>query len=120
FRFGVTRPLTGWIPVLIDGLLLSIFAFHHSAFAREPIKRRLASLIPTRLLRSVYVWVASSLLILVYALWQPVGGSIYRIGGWAARVFAVIQLTGLWVVVQTAPPPHPPHLPRSCKSQPDR
>jgi methanethiol S-methyltransferase len=102
FRFGVTRPFTGLIAILIDGLLLSIFAFHHSAFAREPIKRRLASLIPTRLLRSVYVWVASSLLILVYVLWQPVGGSIYRIGGWPAWVFAIIQLTGIWLIAQSA------------------
>lgn len=102
FRFGQTRPLTGWISIAIDGLLLSIFAFHHSAFAREPIQRRLASLIPTRLLRSTYVWIASSLLILTYALWQPVGGTMFRVEGWGAWIFAIVQLTGVWLIAQSA------------------
>src|SRR5262249_29853798 len=102
FRFGVTRPLTGWIAIVIDGLMLSIFAFHHSAFAREPIKRRVASLVPTRLLRSVYVWIASSLLILMYALWQPVGGTIYRVVGWPAWIFAIVQLTGVLLIARSA------------------
>lgn len=102
FRFGITRPFTGWIAIVIDALLLSMFAFHHSAFAREPIKRRLASLIPTSLLRSVYVWIASSLLILTYALWQPVGGTIYRVVGWPGWIFAIVQLTGVLLIARSA------------------
>jgi len=101
-RFGETRPFAGGWSIVVDALLLTVFALHHSAFAREPIKRRLATLVPTRLLRSVYVWVASSLLMLAYVLWQPVGGSIYRIGGWPAWVFAIIQLTGIGLIAQSA------------------
>jgi methanethiol S-methyltransferase len=100
-RFGADRAPTGWTSIAIDGLLLSVFALHHSAFAREPIKKRLARLIPTRLLRSVYVWVASALLILMDFLWQPVGGIIYHVNGWSAWLFAFVQLTGVWLIAQS-------------------
>jgi hypothetical protein len=100
-RFGEDRPPTGWTSIAIDGLLLSVFALHHSAFAREPIKRRLASLIPARLLRSVYVWVASSLLILMDYFWQTVGGVFYRVEGWPAWIFAIVQIAGVWLIAQS-------------------
>jgi protein-S-isoprenylcysteine O-methyltransferase Ste14 len=100
-RFGEDRPATGWTTIAIDGLLVSVFALHHSAFAREPIKKRLASLIPARLLRSVYVWVASTLLILMDLFWQPVGGIVYRVDGWPVWIFALVQITGVWLIVQS-------------------
>ena len=100
-RFGADRASTGWISIAIDGLLLSVFALHHSAFAREPIKKRLASLVPSRLLRSVYVWVASALLIFMDVLWRPVGGLIYRVDGWPAWLFAMVQITGVWLIAQS-------------------
>jgi len=99
---GVDRPPTGWMSIVINGLLVTMFALHHSAFAREPIKNRLATLIPTRLLRSLYVWIASSLLILVYVLWQPVGGTVYRVTGLPAWIFAIVQLTGVGLIAQSA------------------
>jgi methanethiol S-methyltransferase len=100
-RFGQDRAFTGWTAIAVDGLLVSAFAFHHSAFAREPIKRRLASLVPNRLLRSVYVWVASSLLILTDLWWQPVGATIYRVDGWPAWLFAIVQITGVWLIARS-------------------
>ena len=99
---GVDRGPTGWTSIVTDGLLLTMFALHHSAFAREPIKRRLASLIPQRLLRSVYVWVASSLLVFMNWFWQPVGGNIYRVSGWRSWIFAIIQIAGIWMIAQSA------------------
>jgi protein-S-isoprenylcysteine O-methyltransferase Ste14 len=100
-RFGETRPFAGWPSIVVDALLLTVFALHHSAFAREPIKRRLATLVPTRLLRSVYVWVASSLLILMDYLWQPVGGVLYRVDGWPAWIFSIVQIIGVWMIAQS-------------------
>jgi len=99
---GKDRTLTGWMSIVIDGLLLTMFALHHSVFAREPIKNRLASLIPTRLLRSVYVWVASSLLFIMNWFWQPVGGTIYRVTGWPSWIFALVQLAGVAMIAQSA------------------
>jgi hypothetical protein len=99
---GVDRRPTGWMSLVIDGLLVTMFALHHSAFAREPIKSRLATLIPTRLLRSVYVWVASGLLVFMNWFWQPVGGSIYRVTGWPAWIFALTQVAGIWMIARSA------------------
>src|SRR5882672_8440681 len=58
----------------MDALVFSVFALHHSLFARAPIKAWLAHLVPDRLLRSVYVWIASLLLIAVCVAWRPIGG----------------------------------------------
>jgi methanethiol S-methyltransferase len=100
-RFGGNMPANGAVPIAFDALLLSLFALHHSAFARDSIKRRLAKLIPTRLLRSVYVWVASLLLMLVDVLWRPIGGDLYRAGAWGALPFIVVQLSGVWLIARS-------------------
>src|SRR5712671_51704 len=100
-RFAEDRPSHERIPIAVDALLLTVFALHHSAFAREPIKRRVASLIPAELRRSVYVWIASVLLMIVDVYWQPVGGTLYRISGWLASVFVIIQLMGVWLIARS-------------------
>jgi methanethiol S-methyltransferase len=100
-RFGALQPFTGWRSIGVDAVLLTVFALHHSAFAREPIKKRLASLVPTRLLRSLYVWVASSLLIFMDLAWQPVGGMVYRVDGWTAWIFTVVQIIGVLMIAQS-------------------
>src|SRR5688572_14484951 len=65
----------GWTAMraaTINTVLFAVFALHHSLFARESMKRRIARLVPEPLLRSFYVWTASALLLGVLALWQPV------------------------------------------------
>ena len=85
----------------VDALLFSAFALHHSVFARESIKRRMAAVIDDPLLRSVYVWVASALLIVTCAAWQPIGGELYRHSGVPAVGHAALQLAGLAFIVQS-------------------
>lgn len=94
---GETRPFAGWTPVLIDTLLLTLFAAHHSLFARERVKRAL-TFVPAPLLRSSYVWVASLLLILVLLLWRPVGGTVYEVSGAGRFVNAALQAAGLILI----------------------
>lgn len=84
--------------MVIDAALFTAFAAHHSVFAREPVKRWLTSLVSERLSRTVYVWTASVLLILVCAAWQPVGGDIYNTQGWRALGHAVVQLGGILII----------------------
>jgi len=79
--------------------LVTLFATHHSVFARESIKRRLAA-IPEHMRRSAYVWVASVLLIAVIGLWQPVGGDLYEVRGGRALLHVVVQALGLWLIVR--------------------
>jgi protein-S-isoprenylcysteine O-methyltransferase Ste14 len=84
--------------VAIDMLLFTVFAAHHSVFAREPVKRAVARLVPDHLLRSSYVWIASLLLISVCGLWLAVGGEVYDVGGWRSAVHAGVQVAGLLVI----------------------
>jgi protein-S-isoprenylcysteine O-methyltransferase Ste14 len=101
FVLGRPRPRMGWLPIVVDAILVTVFALHHSVFAREPIKRTMAAAIPDVLLRSVYVWIASLLLILVCLLWQPVGGDLYDATGWRAVAHASVQLAGIAVIAQS-------------------
>ena len=71
---------------------LPSFALHHSLFARESIKHRIARMVPDRLVRSFYVWTASLLLLVVLACWQPLAGEVYRVTGWRAVAHAAVQL----------------------------
>lgn len=84
----------------VDALLFSVFALHHSLFARDSAKRWLASIVPEPMLRPVYVWLASLLLVAVCLAWQPVGGELYRDTGLLAVAHGVAQAAGVLIIVQ--------------------
>jgi protein-S-isoprenylcysteine O-methyltransferase Ste14 len=84
-----------------DAVLLSVFATHHSLFARTPVKDWLSRFVPERLLRSVYVWIASLLLVTVCAAWMPIGGEVYRHAGWLNVPHALVQLVGIWLIARS-------------------
>jgi methanethiol S-methyltransferase len=82
--------------------LFTVFALHHSVFARVGVRSLVARTVPAALERSVYVWIASLLLIAVCALWRPVGGVVWSIAaplGWA--MYGVLAL-GVWISVWSA------------------
>jgi methanethiol S-methyltransferase len=85
----------------IDAVLFAVFALHHSLFARESMKSRIARVVPERLLRSFYVWTASALLLGVPALWQPVAGDVYNVTGWPSFVHVTVQLSGIWLIARS-------------------
>ena len=98
---GRTLPFTGWGPLLIDTALFSLFAAHHSVFARDGVKRVVAVLIPGHLIRSFYVWTASVLLMLVCLLWVPIGSEFYDARGVRAVAHVLVQVMGLGMIVQS-------------------
>jgi protein-S-isoprenylcysteine O-methyltransferase Ste14 len=101
---GTTAPNGRVSPLAsaaLDVLIFSVFALHHSVFARAGVKGLLARVAPERLLRSIYVWVASLLLIALCALWQPIGGVVYRAPSWLAPLFALVQLFGVMLIVRS-------------------
>jgi protein-S-isoprenylcysteine O-methyltransferase Ste14 len=81
-----------------DAVLFSIFALHHSLFAREAAKRWLSRVVPEAALRSVYVWIASLLLIAVCSAWRPVGGEVYTHHGVLAIAHGALQLAGIGII----------------------
>ena len=84
----------------VDLLLFSIFAIHHTLFARSTIKQWLAARLPAYLERSLFVWVASALLIAVIVAWQPLPGRAYQHRGWSAVPHWAIVLAGLWLIAR--------------------
>ncbi len=90
----------GAAALAFDAALVSVFALHHSLFARETVKRRL-TFIPAPLVRSVYVWIASALFIAVCVWWQPIGGELYDVGGVRSVAHAAVQLAGVALIVRS-------------------
>ncbi len=70
---------TFWHALLMDTLLLGVFAVQHSAMARPAFKRVLTRFIPEPAERSTYVLCSSVALIALFAFWQPLGGVIWSV-----------------------------------------
>lgn len=103
-RFGeVPVDGRGAAPAIgIDVLLFSIFALHHSIFARAGAKRVVLQLVPSELERSFYTWVASALFIVVCAEWRLVPGVLYRLEGvWQLAAYG-LQAVGVILTVRAS------------------
>ena len=107
YAFVWASPQTAagrWSPAgaaAIDAVLFGVFALHHSLFARDAVKRRIARALPDRLLRSFYVWTASLLLLVVLALWRRVAGRFNTVTGWRALAHAAVQVGGVWLIARS-------------------
>lgn len=111
------------VPTAVNVALFSVFALHHSVFARTSIKRRVRAIVPPSLERAFYTLIASVLFVIVCGSWQPVPGVLYELRGpWAfvgyavvaagvlmtalgARALDVLDLAGVRQVLDAANPP---------------
>ena len=90
------------VSILTDAAIFSLFACHHSIFARGPVKTALARLVPERLLRALYVWIASGLMMAVPAFWRPIGFTLYRASSpWLTVLLTIVQLAGLGLIARS-------------------
>jgi len=84
-NFGVPTTLDGvasaplGISLAIDVALLTVFAVQHSVMARKWFKEWWTRIVPKPLERSTYVLFSSVALILLFALWRPMGGVVWSV-----------------------------------------
>jgi protein-S-isoprenylcysteine O-methyltransferase Ste14 len=84
--------------IVVDLLLLGIFAIQHSIMARPAFKRWSAKLFPVACQRSTYVLLSSLILLLLFWQWRPIPIAIWQIDGSAA--WLLIGVYGLgWSIV---------------------
>jgi len=87
--------------LLINVLLLGIFAVQHSVMARPAFKHWWTQFVPQPVERSTYVLLSSLALILLFWQWQPMAGVIWDVENLAGRnVLWVLFWLG-WVIVLT-------------------
>ena len=107
FSYVVTfgRPATAADatgPMTWNVALFTVFAMHHSVFARERVRAWIARLLPSGLERSFYVWIASLLFIVVCALWRPVPGVAWEADGAALWILRVLRFAGIALTLVSA------------------
>jgi methanethiol S-methyltransferase len=100
---SIDTGTAGPLALLIDALLLALFAIQHSVMARPAFKRWWTTIIPQPIERSTYVLLTSLLLLLLYWQWQPLTATIWRVDNaiGKATLWALFALGWLIVLFST-------------------
>ena len=97
---GAAGPLTR--ALIVDLVLMSIFALQHSVMARPQFKRWWTQFVPPSVERTTFVLLASLSLALLFWQWQPIPTPLWQI----ADPRIALAVTGLsfvgWLIVLTS------------------
>ena len=97
---GTAGPMTQ--ALLVNLLLLSIFAIQHSVMARPSFKQWWTKLVPPAIERSTYVLLASLALALLLWQWEPMPTVVWQVTEpYIAAVVTALSLLG-WLIVLTS------------------
>jgi protein-S-isoprenylcysteine O-methyltransferase Ste14 len=106
-NFGVPKSLDSgttlpWTSALaIDLGLLALFAIQHSVMARQGFKRLVTRVIPAAVERSTYVLASCVALLLLFALWSPLGGEIWNVENGIGRALLYGGFAFGWALILT-------------------
>ena len=89
------------VALVVDVVLLGLFAVQHSVMARPAFKRWWTQIVPRSVERSTYVLLASLLLALLFWQWRPIEGTLWRAEGAAAILLWILYGAG-WAIVLLA------------------
>lgn len=88
--------------ILINVLLMSLFAIQHSVMARPWFKRRWTRIVPKPIERSTFVLLASAVLILLFWQWRPITNTIWNVEGTLAGTVLTTLFWLGWALVLIA------------------
>lgn len=74
---GMDSPITQ--AVFIDIALIALFGLQHSIMARQGFKRAWTRVVPHPIERSIYVLVASAVLLVMFTFWRPISGDVWNL-----------------------------------------
>ena len=94
---GPTTPLTA--ALIIDVLLMSVFAIQHSVMARPQFKRWWTQFVPKSVERSTFVLLASLALALLFWQWRPISAVIWQVNNPNAAMALMILEAAGWLIV---------------------
>ncbi|HEX7385230.1 MAG TPA: hypothetical protein VF291_13020, partial [Burkholderiaceae bacterium] len=77
------------LALVVDVLLLGIFAVQHSVMARPGFKRWWTRFVPKPVERSTYVLMASLALLLLFTEWRPIDALVWDVSRVPAAVLAL-------------------------------
>ena len=94
---GAVVPITE--ALIVNLLLISLFAVQHSIMARPQFKAVWTRIVPKSIERSTYIVAASLALIVLYWQWRPMPGVIWRVSNpQVAMAITGLSLLG-WLLV---------------------
>jgi methanethiol S-methyltransferase len=107
-NIGLPRTIDGeanaplWQALLINTLLLGLFAVQHSVMARPAFKQWWTRLVPKPVERSTYVLFSSLALLLLFYTWQPMGGTVWNVRDPIMRGTIYSLFAGGWLLILVA------------------
>ena len=88
-----------WQAIVVDAVLLSVFAVQHSVMARPWFKKAWTRVVPPSIERSTYVLAASAAVALLLWQWRPLPDTVWSAGpGWLRGLLWAGCLVG-WAIV---------------------
>lgn len=85
--------------LVTDAVLLGLFAVQHSGMARQGFKRAWTRIVPRHIERSVYVLVASVVLLAIVYFWQPLPGVIWNVQSAAGVMMLHVLFWAGWGIL---------------------
>lgn len=94
---GAATPMAE--ALIVNTLLLGLFAIQHSVMARPAFKRWWTRWVPRSIERSTYVLLASLVLVLLYWQWRPITATVWQVDNAAAALLLQALFWAGWGLV---------------------
>ena len=88
--------------IIINCILLSIFAVQHTVMARPKFKSFWTTIVPQQIERSTYVWLSNLTLIILFIFWQPIEIVIWDFQGNLFGIFLTAMFWFGWFICLAA------------------